>query len=120
MIIVTFVSGVLFFLFYYPPTFQEKFQNRSKAEQIKKFDYIGTVLFLAGFITLLLGLSWGGQVYPWKSAHVIATLVVGAFTLLAFALWETYANLEEPLLPVHLFKNVGWVVSCILLGLGAR
>ncbi|KAF2120376.1 fungal trichothecene efflux pump [Lophiotrema nucula] len=119
MIIVNFASGALFFLFYYPPTFHEKFHNRSPMQQLKKFDYVGTVLFVGGFLVFLLGLSWGGSVYPWKSAHVIATMVIGGIITIVFVLWECYANLEEPLLPIHLFKNFAWVVACILLGLGA-
>jgi len=120
MIIINAISGLLFFFFYYPPTFEMKFQNRTKKQQLKDFDYIGTALFIAGFVLFLLGLSWGGSVYPWKSAHVISTMVIGGITIIAFALWEVYANLKEPLLPVHLFKNVEWVAACILLGLGAR
>jgi hypothetical protein len=120
MIIINFVSGVLFFFFYFPPTFHDKFKDRSKMQQLKDFDYVGTALFLGGLIIFILGLNWGGGVYPWKSAHVIAPIIVGFFTLVVFAFWEIYADLKEPLLPIHLFKNVGWTVSCILLGLGAR
>jgi hypothetical protein len=120
MIIINAVSGLLFFFFYFPPTFEEKFQNRTRMQQIKDFDYFGTFLFLAGFTLFLLGLSWGGSVYAWKSAEVISTIVIGAAVMVAFVLWEAYANLAEPLLPLHLFKNFAWVTSCILLGLGAR
>lgn len=120
MIIVNFLSGTLFFLFYYPPTFHEKFHDRSLMQQLKYFDYVGTVLFVGGFIVFLLGLSWGGSVYPWSSAHVIATLVIGGLVLIVFVFWETFAKLEEPLLPIHLFTNFAWVVACVLLGLGAR
>ena len=57
--------------------------------------------------------------YPWKSARVLSTLLVGFFVLVAFALWEIFADFKEPLLPVHLFKNFSWVAACVLLGLGA-
>ncbi|OAG09823.1 MFS general substrate transporter [Paraphaeosphaeria sporulosa] len=119
MIILSFISGLLFFIFYFPPTFEDKFKNKSRGQQIRDFDYIGTVLFIGGFVIFLLGLSWGGSVYPWKSAHVISTMVVGGLVLIAFALWECFAPLKEPLLPMHLFKNVAWVVACVLLGIGA-
>lgn len=119
MIMVNFASGLLFSLFYFPPTFHEKFSDRKPIEQLKQLDYVGILLFVAGLFVFLLGLSWGGQQYPWKSAEVIATLVIGGVTMIAFALWETYAKLKEPLLPMHLFINLGWVVSCVLLGLGA-
>jgi MFS family permease len=119
MIAVNFASGVLFYFFYHPPTFSEKFRNRSRRQQIQEFDYVGTFLFLGGLILFLLGLSWGGSVYPWKSARVLATMIVGFVTLVAFTLWECFAKLKEPLLPMHLFKNFAWVVACILLGIGA-
>lgn len=114
------MSGMLFFFFYFPPTFEEKFQDRTRIQQLKDFDYFGTLLFIAGFVLFLLGLSWGGSVYAWSSVEVVATLVIGAVSLIAFVSWEAYAKLKEPLLPLHLFKNFAWVTSCILLGLGAR
>jgi hypothetical protein len=57
MIMVNFLSGVLFFFFYFPPTFYDKFKDRTKMQQIKEFDYVGTFLFVGGFIIFLLGLS---------------------------------------------------------------
>lgn len=89
-------------------------------QQVKDFDYIGTFLFLAGFIPFLLGLSWGGGVYPWKSAAVISTMVIGGVLMIVFACYESFVDLKEPLLPIHLFRNFAWVVACVLLGLGAR
>ena len=50
-------------------------------------DYGGIVLFSGGLILFLLGLSWGGGLYAWGSSHVIATLVVGIVTLIAFVLY---------------------------------
>lgn len=120
MIIVNFASGVLFFFFYFPPTFHEKFSDRKPVQQLKNLDYIGMALFTVGLFVFLLGLNWGGSAYPWKSAEVISTMVVGGVIIVLFVLWECYGNLKEPLLPIHLFKNFSWVVACVLLGLGAR
>lgn len=39
--------------------------------------------------------------------------------MVLFALWEVYAPLKEPLIPLRLFKDGRWVVACVLLGLGA-
>lgn len=63
--------------------------NRSKLEQLKRQDYIGLFLFSAGLILFVLGLSWGGNLYPWKSARVISTIVVGSVTLIVFGLYGT-------------------------------
>ncbi|KAF2015910.1 siderophore iron transporter [Aaosphaeria arxii CBS 175.79] len=108
--------------FYFPPTFDEKHrndENRSKMYWLKHFDWIGTFLFASGFIVFLMGLSWGGTVYPWRSAAVIAAIIVGFAVMTAFVLWEIYAPIKEPLIPMHLFKNGRWVSAVVLLGLGA-
>lgn len=57
----------------------------------------------------IMGLSWGGVVYPWQSSHVIATIVVGFLALVAFVLWDAYAHHGDPLLPIHLFKTRGYL-----------
>ena len=67
-----------------------------------------------------MGLSWGGDsLYPWSSARTIATIVIGFFCLVGLFLYESLAPLKEPLIPMHLFRNRGWVASVLLLSLGA-
>lgn len=70
-------------------------------------------------LILLLGLNWGGVSYPWASAHVIATIVVGFVALGLFVAWESFMKLQEPLVPMHLFRNVPWNAASILSALGA-
>ena len=88
-------------------------------DYIKHFDYVGAFLYALGLLLFIMGLSWGGSVHPWKSAAVIATLLVGVALLAAFTLWEIYAPLKEPLVPMHLFRNGPWIMSTIILGVGA-
>lgn len=98
-------------LFYFPPTFDKKHrhdENASKAYWVKNFDYVGTFLFAAGIVLFLMGLSWGGSVYPWVSAPTLSAIFIGFALLIVFALWEIYAPIKEPLIPVHLFKNLEW------------
>ena len=66
-----------------------------------------------------MGLSLGGSLYPWKSAAVICLIVIGVFCLIALFVYESKANLQEPLIPMHLFRNREWVFSALLLSLGA-
>ncbi|PGH27528.1 hypothetical protein AJ80_00769 [Polytolypa hystricis UAMH7299] len=105
--------------FYFPPTFKQKHENDTISRWLKSFDYVGMFLFSSGFVVFLLGLSWGGSVYAWDSAHVISTIVVGFVVLVAFVLWECFMDLPEPFVPMRLFLNVEWVVSTVILGLGA-
>lgn len=86
-IIVAGLAVILFYLSYHPPSFQLLHKNRSRIEQVKRLDFVGLVLFTGGLAIFLIGLSWGSGVYPWKSAHVIVTIVVGAITLIIFVLY---------------------------------
>ena len=107
------------YFFYHPPNFQMKHAHGRKMQYIREFDYIGTLLLISGMLLFLMGLSWGGVIHPWKSAHVISTIVIGFLLLVAFALYEVYVPLKEPLVPMHLFKQRSWNVSVILWALGA-
>jgi MFS family permease len=99
LIILNGLACALYAIFYFPPTFEEKHDGKL-LEWIKNFDYIGMVcnqshklagsmlivlqvLFAAGLILFILGLSSGGSLYPWKSAHVIAFIVVGVLCIIA-------------------------------------
>jgi len=70
MIIVNAISGILYFFFYHPPTFEMKHKRRSKMQVFKDFDFIGCLLFTAGLLLFVMGLSWGGSLYAWKSGYV--------------------------------------------------
>lgn len=105
---------------YFPPTFLEKWANKKTRKQvIQDFDYVGLILCSAGVVLFCMGVSWGGSYYPWKSVHVIVTIIVGFFTLVAFTLYELYVPLKEPLIPMHLFKNFPWVSDVWMLSCGA-
>lgn len=80
-------SFVLWVLCYHPPRFEHLHRGRSKMDELRDMDFGGIFLFIAGAVLFLLGLSWGGQQYPWKSANVLATLIIGFFTLVAFVLY---------------------------------
>lgn len=91
-IILNGLSSLLYFLFYFPPDFQGLHRNRSRWQEVKDLDFGGIVLYSGGFLVLCMGLSWGGIVYPWKSAHVIGTVVAGAVTVIGFVLYGMLVN----------------------------
>ena len=74
-----------------------------------KLDYLGMALWTVGLTVFLLGISWGGTIYPWKSAAVISSLVLGVVILIILGLWETYGKLSYPIIPVEFFKNRGYM-----------
>lgn len=81
------LSTILYFIFYHPPHFGELHRSRSRMQELKDLDYGGIVLFIAGLLLFLMGLSWGGSLYAWDSAHVIASLIIGFVLCVAFVLY---------------------------------
>ncbi|PGH26769.1 hypothetical protein AJ80_01533 [Polytolypa hystricis UAMH7299] len=106
-------------LFYHPPTFGMKHGKQSKMQFIKHFDYVGTFMLVLGLLLFLMGLSWGGQLHPWNSAHVISTIVVGGVLLVALGFYEAFVPLRQPLLPVQIFKNRGLMMGIMIWSLGS-
>lgn len=118
-IIVSGLAVLLFFCFYHPPDFHLLHKDRSRKEQFLRQDFVGFVLFTGGLLLFIMGLSWGGSVYPWKSAHVIATIVVGFVSLTVFVLYDAYVHRGDPLLPIHLFKYRGYLAMIITAMVGS-
>ena len=71
-------------------------------------------MWTAGLTLFLMGISWGGVIYPWKSAAVISSMVIGAVLLIALFLWEGFMDLTYPAIPVKFFANRGFIslVAC--------
>jgi hypothetical protein len=56
-------------------------------EKLRRIDFAGNAIFLASTVAVLIGVTWGGTVYPWKSANVLIPLILG---LLGFGLFIAY------------------------------
>ncbi|TKA78438.1 hypothetical protein B0A55_03049 [Friedmanniomyces simplex] len=110
------------YLFYHPPTFHMLHRKKLAKEILMHFDWLGLLLYTAGLLIFLMGLSWGGGLYPWSDSHVIGTLVAGGVCLFGiFPLWSIYLPFKtvEPFLPLHLFTNVNFQACAWLTGIGA-
>ncbi|MGK5729074.1 DHA2 family efflux MFS transporter permease subunit [Streptomyces sp. URMC 124] len=75
-------------------------------------DYLGIALVAAGSSALVLGLEWGGNTYAWSSAVVIGLFAGAVVLLTGFVLVELRA--QEPMLPMHLFRNPVFTVCSLL------
>lgn len=56
--------------------------------RLKTIDYGGQVLFILGFGLIILALTWGGVSYPWDSAAVITSLVIGCIFVVSMVFYE--------------------------------
>jgi EmrB/QacA subfamily drug resistance transporter len=83
-----------------------------------RIDVVGALLLVAGVSCVLLGLVWGGDEHPWTSPTIVGLFVAGAALLAAFVTWE--GRVEEPILPLRLFRDrVVAIASVLLFLLGA-
>ncbi|KAJ9605914.1 hypothetical protein H2200_009763 [Cladophialophora chaetospira] len=100
-------AGAFLFCFYHPPTFgtKHKEDNVSKWKLVLEMDFVGLFLLTAGCALFLVGLSFGGRRFEWKSAPVIAPIIVGIMLIVLLFFWDFYANLKYPLFPHRLFKQ---------------
>ena len=80
-------------------------------------DYTGAFLLSGGTVCLLLCLSWGGAVYPWLSPMVLG--IAAAAALLFGAMIFQEGHVDEPILPLRLFRDRGFTISVSVIGLNA-
>jgi len=76
----------------------------SLASKLGRVDWIGGFLFIGGLTSFLIGISWGGVQYEWKSAQSITPIVVGILGVVVAVLWEIYGA-REPFLRPSLFNS---------------
>lgn len=57
-------------------------------KKLKLIDYVGTFLISSSLTLILLGFTFGGVQFPWRSAAVILCFVLGFLLLVAFSIWN--------------------------------
>ncbi|CAG8898848.1 unnamed protein product [Penicillium egyptiacum] len=107
------LSVALWFFFYHPPSFHMLHRHKTVKQMLREFDFVGLVLFSAGMTLFLIGLNWGGSIYPWKSGQVLGTLLSGVVILAICIAYELKSSMKEPYLPIQFFKNVKYT-SCVV------
>jgi EmrB/QacA subfamily drug resistance transporter len=73
-------------------------------------DYLGSALLIAAVSSLLLVAVWGGNDYAWGSTTIIGLAVIGIVLIVLFLAQERRA--PEPVLPLRLFRNDIFSVTC--------
>lgn len=71
-------------------------------------DFVGAILSIAAFITLIMAISFGGELYKWNSGQIIALFVVSGVLWLFFAAQQVlrlFTTAERRMFPVHLLRN---------------
>jgi EmrB/QacA subfamily drug resistance transporter len=76
-----------------------------------KIDYLGATLISAGFASLLIWVTLGGSQFEWWSWETLAMAGGGVLLLVIAVIVEL--RVDEPLIPMHLFKNRTFTMSVI-------
>lgn len=82
------MTAIGLFVGYRPPKRHTRYDHLSFWQKLGRVDLPGFFLLTAGLAIFLTGLNLGGGLYTWSSAPVLATLIVGIITLVAFGVYE--------------------------------
>jgi EmrB/QacA subfamily drug resistance transporter len=83
-----------------------------RTDQQAKVDWFGSFLLVIGLLPVLLGFTWAGTKYAWKSPPEIGLFVGGVIILAIFLLYERRA--ANPVISPDLFRNRIFSVSLVL------
>lgn len=82
------LTAVSIFIGYRPRKRYTVYHEMSLSQKIRALDLIGVGLFASGLTLFLVGLNLGGGQFAWTDKKVLATLIIGLVTLLAFIVYE--------------------------------
>ncbi|KGO53547.1 Major facilitator superfamily domain, general substrate transporter [Penicillium expansum] len=94
----------------------------SRWQKLATFDWVGTVLSIGAFTTLVMGINFGGTLYLWNSGQTIALFVVSGILWIIFGLQQGFniaTSTDRRILPIHLLTQkepVLLFISCAAVG----
>ncbi|KAF8852801.1 efflux pump [Acephala macrosclerotiorum] len=110
------VAAVLLLMIHIPDRLSHNGSDKLTLQMLlSNLDLTGFALFASFAIMIELGLEWGGQGVPWKSARIIGLLCGGIVALALFAVWE-YRVGENAMIPPSVAGRREVWTSCLYLG----
>ncbi|EGX52122.1 hypothetical protein AOL_s00043g512 [Orbilia oligospora ATCC 24927] len=104
---------VLLVLFYHPATRPSAEGGMSVSRRILEIDWLGVFLVASGLVLFLVGLQYGGNPYPWTSARVLCTLIIGAVLLISFGFYNGLIR-KDGILYHALFEHRNFAICQVL------
>ena len=89
----------------------ERAANGQEEAVTRGFDFVGLVLSMAAFTTLVYGINQAGT-RGWGDALVVSFLVAGSVLLIAFIIVEL--RVKDPVMDVRLFRSYTFTMANIL------
>ncbi|KAK6950127.1 hypothetical protein Daesc_008453 [Daldinia eschscholtzii] len=95
--------------------------------KIRTFDWIGSIIFVAGTVGFLIPVTWGGVMYPWDHWRTVVPLLLGFDGIIAFAIYEWWLSRRafdaegnalpgehiEPIVRFSIFNNYTMIITFI-------
>ncbi|TFB03418.1 hypothetical protein CCMA1212_004386 [Trichoderma ghanense] len=72
-------------------------------DALGEFDFWGSVVLTVATTSAILGLNFGGNIYPWSHPFVITTLSISAISFPTFLYIESLVPM--PIMPLHLIRT---------------
>ncbi|KAK4186954.1 major facilitator superfamily domain-containing protein [Podospora australis] len=76
----------------------------SLRSKLARVDWMGGFLFIGGLTSFLVGMSWAGVQFQWKSVQVLVPMMAGVAAIVACFFWEKHVA-REPFLRPSLFYS---------------
>ncbi len=77
----------------------------SLVSKLCRVDWVGGFFFIGGLTSFLVGISWAGIQFEWKSAQAVTPMIIGIVGVTIAIIWEIYGA-QEPFLRPSLFCSV--------------
>jgi hypothetical protein len=82
------------------------------ARKLSAVDWTGSILMIASSTSFLVGLSWGGNKYPWRSSAVLVPTIVGLAGIVFTVLYEKRFA-KNPFLRLAIYQHWSGIVVSI-------
>lgn len=82
-------------------------------QRLKEFDFIGSVLIIASFLTGIMAISFGGALYDWNNARIIALFVLSGLFWITFGVQQSlcvFTTPQDRLFPVEMLRDLQMVI----------
>ncbi|GFG15660.1 uncharacterized transporter C3H1.06c [Aspergillus udagawae] len=80
-----------------------RIQRNDYRQALSRVDWAGFAIFIPSLASLLIPITWGGEMFPWSSWHTLVPISLGIFGLTLFTVYETWVA-REP----FLLRSIFW------------
>lgn len=80
---------------------------------LRRIDWVGSFLFIAGVSSFLIGLTWGGVQYEWRDYQTWVPILLGALATIASLVYEGYVP-GAPFVHLSVWKSTSACLVFVL------